>query len=380
MQTRDLPIIHLSGSPRQRGRVHGESLRPQIHEHVRRHYDYVADYFGQKPDDYLNRFAAWSRHADYLALHAPDLLEEVEGLAEGAGLSRRQALLMQLVDEEWAFGFYTMRPARPRQKCTAFGVTGANGTHAGQNMDVPPFLDGLQALLHIRDEETGVTSLVFTVAGLIGLCGVNSAPLGLCCNALNQLTPGPTGMPVSFLVRHLLTQGSFADAVRCLMNSRHATGQNYVLAGPGQVRSFECSAGRVVEHVDPEAVHFTCHTNHVLASGDLDRYEALMREIPADERPTYRNSGQRFASMRNRLLAAGTDITLDDLKAALSAHDDPLNPVSRTERDVKGSAIGFTAGSVIYALDQGPTLHVAAGPPCQTPYEAVDVRTGRRLA
>ena len=111
-----------------------------------------------------------------------------------------------------------------------------------------------------------------------------------------------------------------------------------------------------------------CHTNHVLANDDVGDFDLLMRALPEGERLHFSNSKQRYASINGRLGDPSRPVDLAAVKAALSAHDDPQNPVSRTYNDTHGSYIGFTAGSLIYDYGAPPRLHVASGPPCSTTY------------
>lgn len=372
MNTDLLPVIDLAGPPRERGRIHGETLRSHIREVAERHADYIAEYFGVVPQAYLDRFLAYADFEPTIAALAPDLLDEVQGLAEGAGLSFREALLMQLVDEEWVFGFYNQRPARPRQKCTSFGVVGEAATFAGQNMDVPKFLDGHQVLFRFAAPDGDLQTYVFSYAGLLALNGLNSAGVGVCCNSLNQLEPTVQGLPVAFIVRKLLETTSFRAAEAFLRSVPHASGQNYILAAPGQVGAFEGSASKVVEFKLEGAPGRVCHTNHAMANDDLGSFDRLLASLPEAERPTFENSRRRYLSIFQRLGSAGEEPSLDALKAALSAHDDVQNPVSRTDLDIHGSYIGFTAGSMIYEFRERPRLHLAAGPPCSTAFRTFD--------
>jgi hypothetical protein len=362
-----LPIVDLPDSPRERGRAHGESLRSKIREVHERHLAYRGDYFGMDPEAYLAAFAAEANHRPAIERFAPDLLEEVMGIAEGSGLPEPTVYQMQLVDEEWQHGFFRHKPARPRQKCTSFGAVGRTVTIAGQNMDVPPFVDGCQALLRFRHEE--LETLVFTFAGLIGLTGINSAPLSICCNSLNELDPSLKGLPVAYVLRTLLKLSSFDQAEAFLNEVPHASGQNYLVAAPGRVGAFECSAAGAAQYRGDGAGRI-CHTNHALASEARGRFERLLGTLEEWERPTFLNSRRRFETTAARL-SGWAEVTVEHAKAALRAHDDPENPVSRTDADVRGSAIGFTAGSIVYELDRPPVMHVTAGPPCSNDYRSI---------
>lgn len=372
MDTANLPVLDLEGTPRERGRAHGETLRASIRELRAKYRDYVRAYYDLDPAEF---YAGFRRYADFLPAvraHASHLLEEAIGIAEGAGLDPDDVVYTQFGDEEWQYGFFHHEPAHPRQKCSSFGIVGEGTTYGGQNMDIPPMFDGHQILMRIREPD-GHVALVFSFAGMIGLNGVNNARLGLCCNSLNQLQPSHTGLPVAFIVRCLLEARSFVEAEAFLRAVPHASGQNYLLSAPGRVGSFECSALSVTECSGGAENGRICHTNHVLASADLDAFQARVAMLPGSERPTFNNSRQRLLSIGRRVEQGGAS-TLETLRAALSAHDDPANPVSRTHRDVLGSPIGFTAGSMIYELGSPPRLHVAAGPPCETPWRTFDVQ------
>ena len=370
MQTDLLSIIDLTGSPRQRGRIHGESLRAQIHGLIALHRQFISDFFGVDPDVYLARFRDHGDFGPALRRWAPDLLDEVAGMAEGADIDFESMLQHQLIDEEWAFGFYHWRPVVERNKCSAFAVAAEAGhpAFAGQNMDVPRYIDGGQVLFRITEPDSGRVSYVFSYAGLIGLCGMNNAPIGITCNTLNQLRPSRTGLPVAFIVRQVLSCGSVEEARAFVRFIDHASGQNFIVSGRDGAHCFECSAGKVVEFAGEAGGRRLCHTNHVLANDDVGDFDLLMRALPEGERLHFSNSKQRYASINGRLGDLSRPADLEAIKAALSAHDDPQNPVSRTFDDTHGSYIGFTAGSLIYDYGAPPRLHVASGPPCSTAY------------
>ena len=54
---------------------------------------------------------------------------------------------------------------------------------------------------------------MLTHAGLIGLNGLNSAAIGVCCNTLKQLANCRDGLPVACVVRGVLRQETAAAAV-----------------------------------------------------------------------------------------------------------------------------------------------------------------------
>lgn len=50
---------------------------------------------------------------------------------------------------------------------------------------------------------------MFSHAGMVGLCGVNSAGVAISCNNLSQLNHKTSGLPVAFVVRGILQRSTF---------------------------------------------------------------------------------------------------------------------------------------------------------------------------
>ena len=144
----------------------------------------------------------------------------------------------------------------------------------------------------------------------------------------------------------------------------HASGQNYLLSSANDLRCFECNSKGVVRYTRKNSPCRVFHTNHPLSGTD---------ESPGGDAKIERtaNSIERLRSISTRLGETSQDVSLEEIKAALSAHDDPSNPVSRNT-NIHGDPIGFTAGSSIYEFGDIPRLHLAAGPPCETEYELFD--------
>lgn len=374
MNTADLPVIELTGGPRQRGRIHGETAKVLIAQVVEA-WRADLDNFGKSnlvkqpndADSYLDQFFSQTDYLSAITHWTPDLLEEVKGIAEGSGQTFERILGLQFMDEEWIFGL-RHRLDKPTSKCTAFGLPNQeNGiSFAGQNMDTPSWVDGKQVLLRVMPTDTSPELLVFTFAGSIGVNGLNANGLGVTCNTLAQLNYSTDGLPVAFILRSLLIQKSVDDAERFLRSVKHASGQNYILSSFNDIRCFECCSTSVTRYKPDEMKGRVFHTNHPLINQDnSDLWELVVKRGS--------NSKARFDSICRRLGDTSRLMRLEDIKTALSAHDDQDNPVSRninTER----SSIGYTAGASIYELGDLPRLHLAAGPPCETEFAIFDFK------
>jgi isopenicillin-N N-acyltransferase like protein len=223
-----MDVLDVAGAPRERGRAHGEALRERIavglelwREHARP---------AGRTEHYVDTARRWT----------PATVEELEGIAEGAAAPFPAVVAYNLGDELRVFGAL--------ERCTSAGLqrNGLGPPVSGQTMDTPGWFAELRVAIR-SDEENGLSTLAFTIAGVLSLCGVNSAGVGVWCNALYQVPSSPDGVPVTCIVRHLLSQPSLAGARAFAQSVPHASGQHYLLASPEGIASLECSWAAVVE-------------------------------------------------------------------------------------------------------------------------------------
>lgn len=337
-----------AGGPRERGRAYGAALAPLVHDHIAKWLASLAHAGLGEPRAYVREMLAETDFLAAIRAFTPDLLEEIEGVAEGADADADLVYALQLLDEEWAYR------GRRAEKCSSLAIVTPDGpTWIGQNMDLGAYTDGSQALLAIEGEDRAPGALIFTTAGMIGLMGVNEAGVGVCVNSLPQLPSAPEGLPVAFVLRRLLQCGSASEAAALIQRLPHATNQHYVLAGLGTARSFEASAAGVTEY-HPPAPDRVFHTNHPLAEAP--------GATPSDDT----NSEARLKSVVERLGQGSPDT--EAIQAALSACDDPRNPVCRIP-DEDAGLIGLTTGSMISAIGPGDIeCWVSPGPPSERGY------------
>lgn len=370
-----IPVLHLNGTPRDRGRIHGETLRPQIKELVSIWKDELHRQTSVNPDMYLMEFLEKTNFTKAIKLWTPDLLGEVKGIADGADIELKTMLAFQFVDEEWWYSAYGYRtksipvPADAKQ-CSALAVFGQMDlpTYVAQNLDIPAFTDGFQALLHIKYKDSPLECLVFTYAGLISACGMNNHGIGQVVNALLQLNHRADGLPVAFVNRGILERTTHDAAVKFLHDIRHASGQNYIIGGRRKTSAHECSANKVSRFEPYEGATRLYHTNHPLANDDQGIYKEWLESVKDQWEPQHPgNSDIRFMSLEKRLKDPKMTIIVDSIKEILSSKDDPQNPVCREKRADGGG--GFTAGCLIMDLSEKPVLHLAPGPPCTTDFQ-----------
>lgn len=347
--------IALTGGPFARGQAHGAALRGQVQAHLDAWLGSLAQAGVGDPRDYVAAMLAATDFKPAIERHTPDLWQEVEGVAAGAQVAPDLLFGLQLLDEEWAYRQRAGRDAR-LEKCSNAAIVPPSGpTWVGQTMDLGGYTDGFQALLAPAADGDKPAALVFTVAGMIGLMGVNAAGVGVCVNALPQLPSAPQGLPVAFVMRRLLQARSLAEAAGLVLALPHATNQHYLIAEPGGVRSFEASAAGVTEYHPPRPDR-VLHTNHPLAARGAPETEAARA-----------NSVARLKALQARL--SDGESGPGEIKAALASCDDPQNPVSRVLGE-PGGLMAFTTGAMLSGLapDRVETW-ISPGPPSRVAWE-----------
>jgi isopenicillin-N N-acyltransferase like protein len=274
-----LKVLVLDGTPHQRGLVHGRTMKAQIHEIVRLWKAQLADAFKMDADAFIRRFVRQTDFLPAIKKWTPDLLDEIRGMADGAGIDFDTMLVLQLPDECFING-----SAIAGNRCSSLGFGKSAGRPAmvAQNMDVPSFADGFQLVLHVKEAHSDLEAFVLTQAGCIGLNGLNNRAIGICCNALWQLSSSRDGLPVACIVRGVLQQRTEEDAVAFLHKIKHASGQNYLLGGPAHAYGFECSAKRIGRFQPNGRDDAVWHTNHPLVNDDYTAQYRALRSRPME--------------------------------------------------------------------------------------------------
>jgi hypothetical protein len=350
-----LRIVDLEGTPFQMGKVHGRTLKVGIQELVRRWKEDIAKTYGVTAEVFIQNLLKKTDFKPAIERWTPGLLEEVRGIADGAGVDFDTMYAYQLIDEVWA-----MKPDLGLSKCTsiAAGKRNGNPAYVAQTMDLPTFYHGFQTVLRIRDKREGLETLVFTVPGVIASNGLNSRSVAICVNAVTQLAYSPKGLPVAFVIRGILRQKTYEQAVRFLQDIQPAAPQNYVLGGPADVACFERSAGKMSGFIPFEGAQFTYHTNHPLINDDFNpRFpEMLKRRGMTLEK--YRALCPRFNYLGQVLKDNSAEIDLAVLKTLFQNRASGINNTG-------------TYGCTIMVLGENPELHISPGRPDETPFQVV---------
>ena len=350
-----LRVIELRGTPYERGLTHGRSLRTEIQELVKRWKADLEKTYRVPAATYLSKFLAASDFQPAIERWTPGLLDEVRGIAEGAGVDFETIYAFQLVDESWVMG-----DDLGLSKCTSMGARkrGASPAFVAQNMDIPPFYHGFQTVLRIEGSGGEPGALVFTIPGVVAINGLNDRSVAVCVNAVTQLAYSPKGLPVAFTLRGILRQKTYEEAVRFLEEIQPAAPQNYVLGGPAMAADFERSAGKMVEFLPFSGAEFVYHTNHPVVNEDFNpRFtEALKKKGTSLEE--YKARCRRFKHLSETFKDNTAALDLAVLKKVFSDRPSEINNEG-------------TYGCTIMVLGDRPELHIAPGRPDTVPFEVL---------
>lgn len=349
-----LPVFSLKGTPGEVGFQHGTACRDMIHKNVHFYFRLFKHYAA------LDRAQAISLAGRFLPVirdFDAALLEEMRGIAEGAGLEFEEILSINCRTE-------LMYPAKSATgECTSLAVlpeASAGGqVLIGQNWDWKPHLSGSTVFLEI-EQERKPNVVTLTEAGIVGKIGLNSAGVAACLNILKS-PMGLVGVPIHVLMRGILDCERLGDAVQKIVSRNRGSNNNCLLAhADGAALDFETTPDQW-DFIYPEA-GVLIHTNH-FTSERLKAHDTGVIEYP--------DTLLRLGRARQKLSKRAGEITVEDIQAVLRDHLNHPDSICRHPdgRDPELEQ-AQTVASIIMDLTR-KEVHVAAGPPCENEYETV---------
>ena len=335
------PLVDVGGTPRQRGESYGEQARERISASVAL-YSGQLDRFGFKRDD-IGRFAGI--FLPRLREWAPDLVEEMEGIADGAKVDISAILLVNARTE-------ILQLAR-REKGIADdepdGCTGAallpESTRDGrlihgQNWDWRAECADTSVVLRIRRDD-GPDILTFTEAGGLARSGFNSAGIGITGNYLEcDRDYRDLGIPLPFIRRRTLEAAHLAHAIKIIATTPKSGSNNMILStAEGFAVDLECAPDETFP-IYPEN-GLIVHANHWQSPIALTKLREMgLRDVP--------DSLYRDHRVHQALLRRNGGLTVDDLKDAL--FDDFGTPfaVCRPAVRKEGGNLSATVAMIVF--------------------------------
>lgn len=234
------------------------------------------------------------KYVAQLSTSCPRYLDEIRGIADGAGVGFLDILALN-VRTEIMFGLFTEDEAArakggktngvnggvnghnnhhaesefPSDGCTSLAFTSPSSTSfLAQNWDWQPAQAPNLIVARISQPHTDDIPdiAMVTEAGIIGKIGLNAAGVGCCLNAIRARGLDDTRLPVHFALRAILESRSRAQAVDTLRRLRGVAGSAHILvADPAGSVGLEFAGGKErIGEIGPDAKGRVVHTNHLV--------------------------------------------------------------------------------------------------------------------
>ncbi len=239
------PASVFEGKPRDRGHAYGKQFREAIRDFLQTEIN--AAFIG-RPSTKEQMLRNASACGEVVRVECPMVAEEFQGIADGAGLTFDEVVLINLHEE-----FYHRTDLPKHGHCTAVAVappdTGNTHTYVGQTWDWMQSVAGKSRVTEWRRAE-GVSVLAYGFPGMPMGAGMNAEGIALCWTSAGFGAKGQTprvGIPSYMLIAHLLAQKDMDSVIREARKNNHAGWFTFVVADRnGRLVNIEGSPERVV--------------------------------------------------------------------------------------------------------------------------------------
>lgn len=256
-------------TPYARGYQHGKALKFPITMALRNFTEWLRANAGIKdPEEMIQDFAQSTGYIASAKKQVPDLVTEMQGIADGAGVDFNELFVYQSFDELFLFLMQSGAMDRANGHCTTTAVYGRKGlpNYVTHNNDIPTYHEAMGTVLHIKYPDSDLEILQGTFAGQIAQNGVNNRGLGVGINTVADLAKTQSGLPVSFNVRKILECRDRNEAIKYLGGIQAGTAMNYLLCDRERAVSIETWEDNA-KVVDVFAGNYAVHSNHALHKG-----------------------------------------------------------------------------------------------------------------
>lgn len=356
-----VPVIEVSGSNYDCGAAIGTALRGQILENLRDYPAIIEHETGitrEEAMDYVQRIIPAIE--DY----APELMEEMLGIAKGADLHLNDIVMLNARTELMSAPAVTSVDIGECTSMTALGAATDTGhVLIGQNWDWNSLVCHRVAVIAISVPDQPHT-VMFAEAGLVGKIGLNASGIAVCANRLTSSDDKlQTGIPWHVQLRKVMMADNMHHAIKAVTTpARGASGMFMIASRDGEAVTLETTPTDFDTQLPEDGI--MTHSNHFLApemkSRDTGKARSSMTLIRHDR--------------ARRLLAEDQgNISVDSFKRVLADHFSyPAAICRHPDKDLMEVDRSQTGASIIMDLDQFE-MHIALGPPCQHEYKTVRV-------
>lgn len=379
-----LRVLSLAGAPYALGYQHGAAFAADIATLTEERLRLSTDPFwtGGRAASLTEVMALGEACLLAHAVYAPDLIEEMLGMADATGIGINELVIMNgftdfvdVVANDSAapvWGAGVDRLVDDVGGCTAFAADGSftrdGRAYIGQTWDMHSSATPYVILLDIRPE-IGPALLTFTLTGFVGMISLNEAGVAAAINNLLG-ADGRPGVHWPYVVRRMLAQTTVEAALDTLMQAPLSGAHNDVLMGldaAGDQRGYNVEATATRRTVT-QSNGFVTHTNHCLAP-ELQAVERPRKALSLESTCTRLDQATAFLRQRRG------KVNVETLVAMTRIHEEGAMSIcahARPNYNVESS------GACIMAPNER-ALWALWGLPCRNEYARFVVGAARAV-
>jgi isopenicillin-N N-acyltransferase-like protein len=326
------------------GHQHGSQACKQVQGSIAFYSDFFKRRTGKTESD-IREVAR--QFLPYLQKACPAYLEEIRGLADGAGVEFETILALN-VRTEIGYGLLN-------DGCTAFAWKTKTNSFIAQNWDWD--VEQANNIIRLKIVQVGKPTIhMMTEGGIIGKIGLNSAGVGVTLNAISARGVAFDKLPCHLALRSALESTSLQEARTKLTRVGVASACHITVADiqEGNI-GFENTA---FDQVELQMVNgINTHSNH------------LIKTHATDDKDMLADSPVRLDRVRELLKDIGEDPSMTQLRDVLK--DEKSAPCSINRSTMEKSSLA-TLFSIVMDLGNGHAV-VKMGRPTENG-EEVELR------
>lgn len=339
--------IRISGTPFERGFQYGSQAKDKILKVIE---EYKILFEKEASITWERAYQLAKPYRKEIEIYRPDLIEEMQGIADGAGLDFNTILTLNCRSE-----IMFAKSEAAEDACTTIGVppeASQDGhTYLAQNWDWWSLGYGTTVILEV-EQKPFAKALIITEAGLVGGKGLNEYGIALSMNAMS-VKKGKVGVPLQVLLRGTLSCKTMSKAIDAIAKANRAGSACVGLAGSDGLLLFVEYAPNDLDILLSGGMPM-CHSNHWLS--------LKMILGPEAKNYSYNSTFIRLDRAR-RLVKQEKNLTVKNIFKILSdhagypdgvcRHDDETLPIYHRHSSVWSMVIDATEKK-LYLTDGTP--------------------------
>ncbi|MBM7587405.1 isopenicillin-N N-acyltransferase-like protein [Bacillus pakistanensis] len=332
--------LKLQGSAYHIGVQHGRQGKEEVHQSLE---TYEKLFYGYSRLSWKEANHKALLHLPSIEKFRPEYIDEMEGIAEGAGVSFADILTLNARSE--------IALTNANDGCSALAIQ-AETTWLAQNWDWTK--EQQNSLLSIEMTQADKPRIqMVTEGGIIGKIGCNSEGIGVCLNALKTKTWAPK-IPIHIGLRAILESNTFDEALDTVIPDQIASPAHFLVASKdGNAIGLEVSP-RGTSRIEPKD-GAVVHTNHICSA----HLQTNVPDYPIQD------SFQRLDTLMTQIDEHNQPVTVETIKQWLSDHTHYPNSICRHKdpTQLKHEQME-TVFSIIMNLGEG-NVTIIPGKPCE---------------